>query len=268
MTATGMDREKVAKIHFRRDTGPRNSRHGGIGLTTLLILIGFMVGLVAFIPWRQVWTNALVSMDSRLELVDFSWKKVDRAGMLGFKVRDFKVTVRGGRPLTMNFQSADIRFGTKPKYLIRLNSGGPEIRLNHNWDGTYDFGGSMDLSSLLRGDVQGKIFVEGRGRLSDSGEPQGVASIKAQDFRLPDGRRAQGVGLDLAYPSQNGEGRVDITSFSLRKPARIMAIGHLKLDRKSFYNSTYSISGTATEAGKEIKFHHSGDFYQIFFTGF
>lgn len=267
MSFMDMERDNMDKALNRRGCRTRDSRHGGIGLAALLVVVGFLVGLIAFVPWRQVWTGALVAADEKLEHVDFSWSKVDRAGLFGFKARDFKITVRGGRPLVMHFQSADIRFGVNPKYKIRLNSGGPEVILDYHWSGTFDFGGSADLASLLRGDVQGSIFFEGRGELPDSGEAQGIASIKAQDFRLPDGRRALGVGLDLAYPSKKGGG-LDITSFSLRKPVQIRAIGHLKLDRKSFYNSTYSVTGKATEAGKDITFRHSGDFYQIFFTGF
>lgn len=221
--------------------------------TTLLVLLGFMLGAALFTPWDKLWTRAITSFDQRAPDLALSFERMDHAGPLGFQLHNLSAVV-AGTPVSV--QKARISVGFNPRVSLRLDTGGPEFFIDIDADGTVRFNGAISLTALLvHGGIQGDVRAEGELTFPPgAGGPQGAISLLSADLLLPSGLRLRGLTLDAGVTPTT----LDIRTLTTTEPIKLSAAGTVELDEERFLDSTYTVSGKVLREDGEEFFTHAG----------
>ena len=106
-----------------------SSLPGRILARMFLVLFGFLVGIALFMPWEKLWSSALVSLDEKMPTIGLRWEAIDKAGPLGFRVRELRITL-ADTPGSLAFHRAQVSVGFSPLAHVRLDTGGSECELD------------------------------------------------------------------------------------------------------------------------------------------
>jgi len=211
---------------------------GAAGL--LALLLGFLAGLVLYLPWDTIWNMALTRLAAGHKPMRISWQSIDRASPLGFRINGLVVDAPGW-PVSPRLQRLDVRLGMSPRLTLRADTGGRALRLVYLDSGEFDVRGAANLACLGRRDILGTVDVRAEGRLlpGSAGLEKSFLDLRGKALQLPGGLWLGDVVLALEYK----ENALRIRSFTLREPVQVRAEGTAALVPGAFLTSPYAVSG-------------------------
>lgn len=230
---------------------------GGMGKMGLAALfIGFLAGLVLYLPWETVWDAALRHLcRERLPGAHVFWQSVDHAGPLGFRVNGLVMGSRGW-PVSPRAQSVEVRLGMSPRLSIKADTGGRELRIVCLDTGDFDVRGSANLACLGRRDFLGSVDVRADGRVDVKAGAldSGLLDLRGKALQLPGGLWLGDAVLALEYQA----GALRIRSFTLREPLQVRAQGTAALRPGDLLHSPYAVSGEIVRGQNAVPFTTQG----------
>lgn len=234
----------MAQPHERVSSLP-----GRILARMFLVIFGFLIGVALFTPWNKIWASALASVDEELPTIGLRWDGIDRDGPFTFRVNGLKITV-ADTPGSLAFRHAYVEVGFSPLAHVRLDTGGSQCELDMFQNGTFEFEGELNLTSLLGGaDFKGALYVAGNLFMpAGSTLPKkGWIDVRSQQLLLPGDQSIE----DLAFTAELKGPDMDIRDFSMGKPIALKAAGTGVLDPKNIYNTLFDLKGEMT-IGKRV----------------
>lgn len=226
-----------------------SSLPGRILARFFLILFGFLIGIALFTPWNKIWASALAGVDAQLPTLGLRWEGIDRDGPFGFRVRDLKITV-AGTPGSLSFRHAYVNVGFSPLAHVRLDTGGTQCELDLFQNGTYEFEGDLNLTSLLGGaDVKGTLHVAGNLFMPAGSRlpKKGWIDVRSQQLILPGDK----IVYDLAFTSEINGPDMEVRDFSIAKPIHLKAAGRGVIDPKNLFLTAFDLKGEMT-IGRQV----------------
>lgn len=239
-----------------QDTGNEAAgrpRLGGAGF--LALLLGFVAGLVLYLPWDTVWDLALRRLAEGQKPVRITWQSIDRAGPLNFRLNGLAAEAPGW-PVSPRLQWLDVRLGMSPLLSLRADTGGRELRLVYLDTGQFDLRGAANLACLGRRDILGSVDVRAEGRLlRDRDElEKGFLDLRGTALQLPHGLWLGDAALSLEYK----EKALRIRSFTLREPVQVRAEGTAAVRPGALLTSPYAVSGEILQGRSSLSFSGQG----------
>ncbi|MEF2229924.1 MAG: hypothetical protein V3571_03265 [Pseudodesulfovibrio sp.] len=233
-----------------------SSLPGRILARSFLLVLGFLLGVVLFMPWNKIWAHALTSLDESLPTVGFRWDFIDRDGPLGFRISGFKIAV-ADTPGSLAFRHAYVSMGFSPLAHVRLDTGGSQCELDLFRNGTFEFEGDLNLTSLLGGaDFKGVLRVAGSFFLPAGATlpRKGWFDLRSQQLTLPDDKSIE----DLAFTAEINGQNLDVRDFSMRSPIAIKATGRGIVDPGNLYRTSFALKGEVTIGQRTIPYDVQG----------
>lgn len=233
-----------------------SSLPGRILARFFLILFGFLIGIALFMPWNKLWASALANVDEQLPTLGLRWEGIDRDGPFGFRVRGLRITV-AETPGSLFFHQAYVNVGFSPLAHVRLDTGGTQCELDMFQNGTLEFEGELDLTSLLGGaDIKGNLHVAGSLFMpAGSDLPQkGWIDIRSQQLILP----GEKLVNDLAFTSEISGPDMDVRDFSIAQPIKLKAAGRGIIDPKNVFQTAFDLSGEMTIGRQSFPYSTKG----------
>ncbi|ADU64316.1 MAG: hypothetical protein KUA35_05970 [Pseudodesulfovibrio sp.] len=222
----------------------------------MLMVFGFLVGVALFTPWNKIWASALTSLDERLPSVRLRWDSIDRDGPFGFRVNGLRVAM-ADTPGSLAFSHASVRVGLSPLARVRLDTGGSQCELDLFQNGTFEFEGDFNLTSLLGGtDFKGNLHVAGNLFLPDGAilPKTGWLDIRSQQLVLPDGKTI----TDFAFTAEINHSDLDVRDFSIGSPVAIRTAGRGLIDPSNLYRTTFDLKGELTIGKRTLPYETQG----------
>jgi len=233
-----------------------SSLPGRILARLVLITLGLAMGVVLFMPWDKIWASALTRLDESLPSVGLSWSGIDRDGPLGFRVRDFKISV-AQTPGRLHFEHAYVRMGFSPLATVRLDTGGPQCRLELFSNGVFDFEGDMDLTYLLgNSDLKGVLHASGSLFLPDGARlpKNGWVDVRSAQLVLPGDK----VVEDLAFTAEIENRDMAVRDFSMRLPLAYKSTGTAVIDPDNLFGTRFDLKGDMTVGRESFPYEMHG----------
>ena len=225
-----------------------SSLPGRILARMTFIFVGFLIGASLFTPWRKIWANALTRLDESMPAIGLTWSSIDRDGPLGFRVRDFRITV-AQTPGSLHFKHATVSVGLSPLATVQLDTGGPQCHLRLFSNGVFDFEGDLNLTYLLgysefKGALRaaGSLFLPEGARLPRDG----WVDVRSQQLVLP----GEKIVEDLAFTAEIENENMDIRDFSMRLPLNYKSSGTAVINPDDLFRTTFHLRGDMT-VGKD-----------------
>lgn len=225
-----------------------SSLPGRILARLVLMTVGLAIGVVLFTPWDKIWGSALARLDAKLPGVGLSWSAIDRDGPLGFRLNDVGISV-AQTPGRLHFKHAYVTMGFSPLATVRLDTGGPQCRLELFSNGVFDFEGDMDLTYLLdNGDLKGEIRASGSLFLPDGARlpKNGWVDLRSAQLVLP----GEKVVEDLAFTAEIENENMAVRDFSMRLPLNYKSAGTAVIDPDNLFRTRFDLKGDMT-VGRE-----------------
>jgi hypothetical protein len=249
------------QLHAQADTQPDLQEPpiasgpllGGAGFMALLV--GFVAGLILYLPWDTVWHHVLKRLAAAHSPVRIAWQDLDRATPLGFRING--LTVEGpGWPVSPRVQWLDVRLGMSPLLTLKAETGGRMLRLVFLDSGDFDVEGSANLACLGRRDIMGSVDLRAEGRFLRGKDEleKGFIDMSGKALQLPGGLWLGDAGLSLEYR----DGGLRIRSFSLRAPVQVRAEGTAAVRPGSLLASPYTVSGEILRGRESLSFTSQG----------
>ena len=228
-------------------------RLGGAG--ALALLLGFLAGLLLYLPWETLWDLALKRLAANQGDMRISWQSIDRAAPLNFRINGLVVNAPGW-PLSPRLQWLEVRLGMSPRLTLRADTGGRELRLVYLDSGEFSLDGTANLACLGRRDILGLMDVRAEGRLlRDKDElEKGFLDLRGKALQLPGGLWLGEAALSLEFK----ERALRIRSFTLREPVQMRAEGTANLRSEAFLLSPYAVSGEILRDRESLPFTTRG----------
>jgi len=226
------------------------------GTVAAALLLGFLAGVVLYLPWDSIWDFGLRRLSTRLPGVQLRWQNVDRAGPLGFRVNGLSAEAPGW-PFAPRLASLDVRLGVSPLLNLRADTGnGGVLRVVSLDSGDFDVSGTAELSCLGRRDIAGSVEVRCEGRLlRERGElEKAFLDLRGRTLKLPGGLLLGDAALALEYQG----GTLRIRSFTLRAPVQVRAEGTAAIRPGALLDSPYSVSGEILRGRDSFPFSTQG----------
>ncbi|QJB55965.1 hypothetical protein [Pseudodesulfovibrio sp. zrk46] len=233
-----------------------SSLPGRILARLFLVLFGFLIGIALFMPWNKIWASALASVDESLPTIGLRWDAIDRDGPLSFRVTNLKITV-ADTPGSLAFRQAYVKVGFSPLAHVRLDTGGPQCELDLFQNGSFEFEGDLNLTSLLGGaDFKGVVRVAGNLFMPAGSQlpRNGWIDIRSQQLLLPGEKSIE----DLAFTAEIKGADMEIRDFSMGKPITLKAAGTGRLDPTNIYSTNFKIAGQMTIGQKTFPYETEG----------
>jgi hypothetical protein len=229
---------------------------GRILARLLLTSLGLLLGLALFMPWNKIWANALVSLDQQMPTVRLRWTDIDHDGPFGFRVNGLRVAL-ADTPGSLAFRHAYVSMGFSPLAHVRLDTGGSQCDLDLFRNGTFEFEGDLNLTSLLGGTdfkgtlrASGSLFLPAGATLPKSG----WLDIRSQQLVLPGDKT---VG-DLSFTAEIHDRDLDVRDFSMGRPVAIRTAGRGVIDPANIYRTAFDLSGELTIGKRTIPYQTKG----------
>lgn len=226
-----------------------SSLPGRILARLLLITLGFLLGIALFTPWDKIWASALASLDEELPTIGLTWDSIDRDGPLGFRVKNFKITV-AQTPGALQFQNAHVSVGFSPLAKVRLDTGGSQCQLDLYSNGSFEFEGDLNLTYLLGySDFKGVLHTSGNLFMPAGAvlPKNGWVDIRSQQLILPGDKSVE----DLAFTAEVRNAAMDIRDFSMMLPIAYKSAGTAVINPDNIYQTSFKLSGDMT-VGKQV----------------
>jgi len=235
-------------------TEPAAARSRLGGAAVLGLLLGFLAGVVLYLPWDTLWDLGLRRLSARLPGVHLSWQNVDRAGPFGFRVNGLSAEAPGW-PFAPRLVSLDVRLGMSPLLSLRADTGGGSVRVVFLDTGDFDVRGAAELACLGRRDIGGRVDVRGEGRvLRDQNElEKAFLDLRGTALKLPGGLLLGDAALALEYE----QGVLRIRSFTLRAPVQVRAEGTASITG-ALLDSPYAVTGELLRGHDSFPFKAQG----------
>lgn len=215
-------------------------------------LIGFILGIIFFLPAEALWLKALNKLNTDSTSID--WEMMEPAGLFGARLHNARLGVNG---LELHFSMINIDPGLTSPISIRASTGEPVINASLSWSGRLKVQGNADTGFLIgankslgTSEVLADLLFDDWTDIPE----QGSLTIQGLDLDLPN--KLALANLNLSLTKQGQEVRID--TLSADKPFPLQASGLLKLDDKNLLASSYSVSGKIRMGGKNNKFKKSG----------
>ncbi|WP_319582682.1 hypothetical protein [uncultured Pseudodesulfovibrio sp.] len=221
-----------------------SSLPGRILARLVLMFLGLAIGVVLFMPWDKIWASALTRLDESLPSVGLSWSGIDHDGPLGFRVRDFNISV-AQTPGRLRFEHAYVTMGFSPLATVRLDTGGPQCHLELFSNGVFDFEGDMDLTYLLgNSDLKGVLHASGSLFLPDGARlpKNGWVDVRSAQLVLPGDK----VVEDLAFTAEIENRDLAVRDFSMRLPLTYKSTGTAVIDPDNLFRTRFDLKGDMT----------------------
>jgi len=232
---------------------------GGAGVIALLL--GFLAGIVLYMPWDTVWDMALKRLAADRPGLHITWQSIDRATPLGFRVNGL---VMGSPywPVSPRAQWVEVRLGMSPQLSMRVNTGGRELRVVYLDTGDFDVRGAANLACLGRRDILGSVEVRVEGRMPPGSNAleRGVLDLRGKALQLPGGLWLGDAVLALEYKDK----ALRIRNFTLREPMQVRAEGTALLRPEALLSSTYAVSGEVVRGRDSVPFSTLGTLGDFF----
>lgn len=225
------------------------------GAAVLAALVGFLAGVILFLPWDSIWNAALRRLAGRVEGARIVWQNVDRAGPLSFRINGLSVEVPGS-PFAPRAQWLDVRLGFSPLVSIKAESGGSLVKLVLLDTGAFDFDGEVNLAALGRRDIKGVATVRGDGQFLHGKDEleKGFIELRSRSLSMPDGLWLGEASLALEYR----DGAMRIRTFTMREPVQIRAEGTAAVRFGAVLTSPFAVSGEMIRGHDTIPFSTQG----------
>jgi hypothetical protein len=225
------------------------------GSAVMAVLIGFLAGVVLYLPWDTIWDFGLRRLAARMPGVQLRWQGVDRAGPLGFRVNGLSAEAPGW-PFSPRLDSLELRLGVSPRLTLRADTGGAVLRAVVLDTGDFDVSGTAALGCLGRRDISGNVDVRCEGLVqSDRGAlEKAFLDLRGTTLKLPGGLLLGDAVLAVEYR----EDTLRIRSFSLRAPVQIRAEGTAAVRIGRLLDSPYSVSGEILRGRDSLPFSAQG----------
>jgi len=226
---------------------------GGLGV--LGLIVGFLAGLVLYLPWETVWDTALHRMTDNLPGTRVTWQSIDHASPLGFRINGL-VSGSPSWPVSPRAQWVEVRLGMSPRLSLRVDTGGRELRVVCLDTGDFDVRGAANLACLGRRDILGSVEVRAEGRVDTTAKTldHGLLDLRGKALQLPRGLWLGDAVLALEYK----EGALRIRSFTLREPMQVRAEGTAALKPGALLASPYAVSGEVVRGQEASTFTAEG----------
>ncbi|OIO02292.1 MAG: hypothetical protein AUJ49_06365 [Desulfovibrionaceae bacterium CG1_02_65_16] len=237
-------------------TNPCGARAPGLGgAGTLALVIGFLAGLVLYLPWDTAWDMALRRMTERLPGVRITWQSIDHASPLGFRVNGL-VAGSPEWPVSPRAQWVEVRLGVSPRLSLRADTGGRELRLVCLDTGDFDLRGAANLACLGRRDILGSVEVRAEGRVDTGAKilDHGLLDLRGKALQLPRGLWLGDAVLALEYKDK----ALRIRNFTLREPMQVRAEGAAAIRPGALLASPYAVSGEIVRGREAASFTSEG----------
>lgn len=218
----------------------------------LLGVVGFVLGLVVFLPADSLWVRTLNQLNT--ESTSFSWAGVESSGLFGATFQDARFQIHG---ITLCFTEMQISPGLTKPLRIRGITGQHALEMSFSWGKRLQLQGQADTGVLLdAGKPLGASAMQADLQFQDWGGIPGQGALKIQGltFELSPKLSVDNLTLDLTKQGQD----VRINTLGTDKPLPMQAAGTLKLDPENLLESPYSVSGSITMGNKSNKFKKSG----------
>jgi len=226
--------------------------HGAVALAALL---GFLAGVVLYLPWDAIWDFGLRRMSARLPGVRVSWQSVDRAGPLGFRINGLAAEAPGW-PFAPRLARLTVRLGVSPRLTLCAETETSSLNAVMLDSGDFDVSGAADLACLGRRDITGTVDVRCEGRLlRERGElEKAFLDLRGKSLKLPGGLLLGDAVLALEYQG----GVLRVRSFTLRSPVQVRAEGTASIRPEALLGSPYSVTGELLRGRDSIPFSAQG----------
>jgi len=227
-----------------------------LGATGLLgLVLGFLAGLVLYLPWDFLWNIALTRLAAEQTGAHITWQSIDRASPLGFRINGL---VAGARdwPISPRLQWLEVRLGMSPRLSLKADTGGRELRMVYLDSGDFDVRGAANLACLGRRDILGSVEVRAEGHLTPDKDAldKGLLDLRGKALQLPGGLWLGDAVLALEYADK----ALSIRSFTLREPMQVRGKGAITLRPGAVLSSPYSISGEIIRGRESLAFSDQG----------
>ncbi|WP_207263798.1 hypothetical protein [Desulfovibrio sp. Huiquan2017] len=221
-----------------------SSLSGRILARLVLMTFGLAIGVVLFTPWNKIWASALTRLDENLVGAGLAWSSIDRDGPLGFRLNDLKISV-AQTPGRLHFKHAYVTMGFAPLATVRLDTGGPQCRLELFSNGVFDFEGDMNLTYLLGdSDLKGELHASGSLFLPDGARlpKNGWVDVRSSQLILP----GEKVVEDLAFTAEIENEHMAVRDFSMRLPLNYKSTGVAVIDPDNLFRTRFDLKGDMT----------------------
>lgn len=224
------------------------------GLAVLALLLGFVAGVLLYLPWDTLWDLGLRRLSARMPGAQLRWQNVDRAGPFGFRVNGLSAEAPGW-PFAPRLASLDVRLGMSPLLNLRADTGGGTVRVVFLDTGDFDVRGSAELACLGRRDIGGRVDVRAEGRVQrDRGElEKAFLDLRGKALKLPGGLLLGDATLAVEYE----QGVLRIRTFTLRSPVQVRAEGTASVTG-ALLDSPYSVTGEILRGRDSFPFSAQG----------
>lgn len=145
-------------------------------LPTILVCLGFFVGVVLFFPSRQVWPVLLRG-------AGMSWQGLEQTGMASVRLSDVRYPAK--QPMLF-ISRLDLRLGLWPLLAAQIDAGG-NLNLELGWNKSLSLQGEVDPRVLLNLDtVAGGVSVDGTFKFenTDYATVKGEARLAARSLKV------------------------------------------------------------------------------------
>jgi hypothetical protein len=232
---------------------PDKPKLGGAGF--LALLLGFLAGVVLYLPWDTLWDLALQRLLADRPTMHITWQSIDRASMLGFRINGL-VAGSPDWPVSPRAQWIEVRLGMSPRLSLKADTGGRELRLVYLDSGDFDLRGAANLACLGRRDILGSVEVRAEGRVLPAALEleHGFLDLRGKALQLPGGLWLGDAVLALEYK----EKALRIRSFTLREPTQVRAEGTAALKPGALLTSPYAVTGEIVRGREATDFSAQG----------
>lgn len=241
-------------ISFKQDSCPAGPQiFCGAGL--LALIVGFLAGLVLYLPWDSVWDMVLRREAAKRPQLGITWQNIDRAGPLGFRINGLSLESPGWI-FAPRLQWMDVRIGAVPRLAVTADTGGRQLKLVYLDSGDFDLRGVANLACLGRRDIIGSVDVRATGRLSPTQDSlaKGLLDLRGKAVQLPEGLLLGEAALSLDY----GPEGLLVRSFTLREPLQVRAQGTAEYRREAPLLSPYAVTGEVIRGRESLPFSSQG----------
>jgi len=238
-------------------TDTTQTKHApGLGATGFLgLFLGFVIGLVLYLPWDTLWNVALTRLAAKQTGMHITWQSIDRASPLGFRINGL---VAGARdwPVSPRLQWLEVRLGMSPRLTIKADTGGRELRMVYLDSGDFDVRGAANLACMGRRDILGSVEVRAEGHLTPAKDAldKGLLDLRGKALQLPGGLWLGDVVLAFDYADK----ALSIRSFTLREPMQVRGAGSITLRPGAALSSPYAVTGEIIRGRESLSFTDHG----------
>lgn len=215
----------------------------------LLVLVGLLVGLALFTPWRSVWEMALQRLNRELSQANISYQAIERATFDGLRLRGVLVEA----PKTqLRADSLDLRLGLLTPLRVEVQSGPEVLRLSLSWSKTLLLDGGVEIGSLLaKDDSAGRVQANGEIGWDDWGQPPQSGHLALDSEELV----WEGLTIsDLLVKTDLKGTELLIDTLSLEKPVKMSMEGRVDLNWKRLGQSMTDVKGQVILGDKPTNF--------------